>query len=493
MLYKWIDDNAIELRLNVYSPAEPTFPRANTFLDMCIADSRLGIKNTLNKIPVLEYDSDHRAIQIELQIKTEDISIAEILNHRYLFKKTNWKKFEKIADSQYNIHVPNKKNLTNQEIDKYIELITEFINKQIENNVPRLKPQNSVNKFVNKKIEKLYNKKSYIITQINYFKKNKPPGYRNKITILNTAIDTIKYELKKEFAVAGRSYWANVARKVDYKDPDKFFPKINAAFRKNEIQFPSELHVQKNQENLLQLANIPIHNKKLNGKGEFIINDKKEVANFMGAFYSQINKTKSIDKNNEQHKKVKRKTDEFKKLYGNYTKNSTKFTTFSSENYAANPSQKTVENFTFFTSPEETEKGFKKLNNKTSSGIDNIPNIVLKHLPIKIIEDLTKIFNNCLNNAYFPKKWKIAKTLPFLKANKSQYNASSYRPISLLSNIGEVFEKIFNRMIITFSESRNVIPHEQFGFKAAHSTVHALNKFVDDEIKIKCSEHVLWI
>ena len=89
-------------------------------------------------------------------------------SHRFLFKKTKWKKFTKSIESHYNIHVPNKRNLSNLEIDQKIEAITDFINKQIEANVPTLKLQNSVNKYINKKIEKLYQKKSQLLCLLVY-------------------------------------------------------------------------------------------------------------------------------------------------------------------------------------------------------------------------------------------------------------------------------------------------------------------------------------
>ncbi|CAD6216157.1 GSCOCG00004376001-RA-CDS, partial [Cotesia congregata] len=56
-----------------------------------------------------------------------------------------------------------------------------------------------------------------------------------------------------------------------------------------------------------------------------------------------------------------------------------------------------------------------KLPNKSSSGPDELPSIVLKHLPDNLIHTITILFNNALNNAYFPKAWKEAKVLPLLK------------------------------------------------------------------------------
>ncbi|GFU02369.1 putative RNA-directed DNA polymerase from transposon X-element [Trichonephila clavipes] len=60
------------------------------------------------------------------------------------------------------------------------------------------------------------------------------------------------------------------------------------------------------------------------------------------------------------------------------------------------------------TSPLEVRGIIKKLPNRKSPGPDQIPNIVLKYLPINAITHLTKIYNRCLINCHFPTQWKIA-------------------------------------------------------------------------------------
>jgi hypothetical protein len=51
------------------------------------------------------------------------------------------------------------------------------------------------------------------------------------------------------------------------------------------------------------------------------------------------------------------------------------------------------------------------------------------------------LFNLSLSKSEFPTQWKIASVLPlFKKGDKSLI--SNYRPISLLSAVGKVFERI---------------------------------------------------
>ncbi|CAL4237601.1 unnamed protein product, partial [Meganyctiphanes norvegica] len=58
--------------------------------------------------------------------------------------------------------------------------------------------------------------------------------------------------------------------------------------------------------------------------------------------------------------------------------------------------------------------------------------------------------------------------------------ASNYRPISVLSCINKMFEKIISKRIYNFLEKYNLLYEFQYGFCQGHSTSHALV-----EIKIK--------
>lgn len=74
------------------------------------------------------------------------------------------------------------------------------------------------------------------------------------------------------------------------------------------------------------------------------------------------------------------------------------------------------------------QKIIKKLKVKKATGLDGIPNILIKRLPPIAVEFLTKMINAC----YFPNKFKIT---PILKLKKNSKCAVNYRPISLLSSI----------------------------------------------------------
>lgn len=98
-------------------------------------------------------------------------------------------------------------------------------------------------------------------------------------------------------------------------------------------------------------------------------------------------------------------------------KNNKAFTEFSDTNPTSLPKHEAEKEY-FFINSLPLSKILAKLPNKTSSGVDRIPTIILKHLPNNTIQALTVIFNNALNLYYFPKNWKKAKVLPIIKKDK---------------------------------------------------------------------------
>ena len=76
---------------------------------------------------------------------------------------------------------------------------------------------------------------------------------------------------------------------------------------------------------------------------------------------------------------------------------------------------------------------------------------------------------------------KISKAIPFFKDKGSKLECKNYRPISLLSNVNKIIEKIMYNRLYNFLEKYNCIYENQFGFRSHHSTNHAL---------ISLTEHV---
>jgi len=110
---------------------------------------------------------------------------------------------------------------------------------------------------------------------------------------------------------------------------------------------------------------------------------------------------------------------------------------------------------------------------------------MLKELPQKGIVMLTYLFNAILRLQYWPKQLKIAEIILIPKPGKNSNHVSSYRPISILSTISKLLEKL---ILPKTDPLLDAIPQHQFGFRHSHLTiqqchrvVHEINKTFEDK------------
>ena len=140
--------------------------------------------------------------------------------------------------------------------------------------------------------------------------------------------------------------------------------------------------------------------------------------------------------------------------------------------YLVNPSEN---NFQFRPAdPQEVLLIVNSLDNNKASGPSSTPTEALKLVKNSICFPLTHIINLSFTTGIYPTRLKEAKIIPIYKGKGDPLIVSNYRPISLLSNINKIFEKIVYKRLYSFLEKYNCIYELQFGFRAKHSTNHAL-------------------
>ena len=151
---------------------------------------------------------------------------------------------------------------------------------------------------------------------------------------------------------------------------------------------------------------------------------------------------------------------------------------------------------TFFFTPVDSEeiiKVIKSLDQRKTTGPNSISNKVLQPLIKEISSILADIFNLSLSTGKFISKLKIAKVIPIYKGKGSEQDATNYRPITLLSNIDKVFEKLVHARFTKFINENNIIYSHQFGFRKQHSTLDNLICLTEtirkslDEGKFSCA------
>ena len=131
---------------------------------------------------------------------------------------------------------------------------------------------------------------------------------------------------------------------------------------------------------------------------------------------------------------------------------------------------------TFFLVPvvsQEINKIIDSLDINKSTGPNSIPVYILKILKPFFSEWLAKIINLSFETSVFPDLLKLAKVIPIHKKD-SKLDYKNYRPISLLSVLSKIYEKVLYKRIYGFLSSNNLFYEKQYGFRSKHSTNHAL-------------------
>ena len=86
---------------------------------------------------------------------------------------------------------------------------------------------------------------------------------------------------------------------------------------------------------------------------------------------------------------------------------------------------------------------------------------------------LADIFNMSVQKGVFPSKLKEAKVIPVYKCD-DETEPGNYRPISLISVVNRIFEKLMYRRLKSFLDKNDVLFKAQYGFREKHSTQHAI-------------------
>ena len=153
------------------------------------------------------------------------------------------------------------------------------------------------------------------------------------------------------------------------------------------------------------------------------------------------------------------------------TKKSIKYSHKHFSDYLSNESSTTI--FLQPTDKKEITNIISSLNSNKASGPNSIPYRILFLLKNEISKQLADLFNISFITGVFPSVLKTAKVVPVFK-KYSKLGYKNYQPISLLSNIEKILEKLMYKRLYTFLNNNNAIYNLQFGFRQQYSTSHAL-------------------
>lgn len=125
----------------------------------------------------------------------------------------------------------------------------------------------------------------------------------------------------------------------------------------------------------------------------------------------------------------------------------------------------------------QVERALNRLDLNKYPGSDGIPPKFLRLCSKSVLIPLHIIFNKCLQTGTYPKLWKLAHIIPSHKSGDKS-DVSNYRPISLLSHMGKIFESIVADEL--FFIAKLSITLCQHGFYKQRSVLTNLVPFVQD-------------
>jgi hypothetical protein len=124
-------------------------------------------------------------------------------------------------------------------------------------------------------------------------------------------------------------------------------------------------------------------------------------------------------------------------------------------------------------------KKLKNVNASKAPGADNISPALLAGAAEALAMPLSLLFQSSLDLGVVPEGWRVANVVPiFKKSAKSK--AGNYRPVSLTSQVGKVFESILRDALNAHFDSFQLISDSQHGFSRGKSCLTNLLVYLED-------------
>ena len=126
----------------------------------------------------------------------------------------------------------------------------------------------------------------------------------------------------------------------------------------------------------------------------------------------------------------------------------------------------------------QVEEACRGLDASKAAGWDGVSPRVIKAVAEEIAGPLSRLYNGCMREGYYPGYFKTARVIPVFKGeDPTQY--SNYRPVSVLPVLSQIFERIIKVRLVQFFDEHGVINPGQYGFRAGHSTAMAILDMVE--------------
>lgn len=427
VLQEWLQTNPSIIIRPTEGPTRPGF-MSGSYIDVVLTTSGLGLADRIRArdgLRTLDYDSDHRAVEIEVAIANLDRrEPVEVFD----FKTMRVADFNnRVSASLEGSALPNDRNATVEEIDNAVENMTRSVVQAMEETIRKSKPRKGGLPHLPPDIVHLIAQKKTLRRRM-----YRTMDFQQMVSI-RTQTNLLDKLIKERIRIFENEYYNELLGTI--RTNHDMFRKLKmfGGSARKEI---GEL---------------------IDSQGRRV-DSEVDKADIMATCFAdtQSDNTLSISNTSEGS-------------------NREPMTTFG-QNFLADGSAIVNNAQTPVRLIRTNEIGtvLRRLNNKKSSGDDCIPNYVIKRMDSRIWNYLVLVYNHCINIGYFPKGWKSSKVIPIIKPGKDPTNPDCYRPISLLSCLGKLFEIFVLERLNEHIDDNNTLRDCQFGFRRNTSTAHSL-------------------
>lgn len=247
--------------------------------------------------------------------------------------------------------------------------------------------------YINSKIINLQKKKNKTNNILHKLRKSKADV--NSITFVKEKLELINLQLKMEFRTSINAFWEKMIKRISLSNSNMMFPEINRIFRSKAQKDSDILTLKSNKLSLFTEAKIESSSLPKDKENNILVTNEIDKLNLLGAHFADVNVQNKNLGEPEFTEMVNKEVSEMEQVFFPPSEVST-VTIFSRDNCASNP--KFEDDSNFFSNFLSLELIFRRLNNKKSSGVDNVPNFILRKLPDDYIKKYNILFNNILNN-----------------------------------------------------------------------------------------------
>ena len=117
--------------------------------------------------------------------------------------------------------------------------------------------------------------------------------------------------------------------------------------------------------------------------------------------------------------------------------------------------------------PKIVKNVITNLDSSKASGPNCILVVILKNCEPELSYILAELFNMCLKESCFPDCWKVSLMVPVFKNVGESSTTKSNHPVSLLSMVSKVFEKLVNNRIVDHLEKYGLFSDFRYGFRSS--------------------------